>query len=160
AAAGASLMTIDAPYTCFWAWALVLGYEAAVCGKRWAWPFAGVGVGVGILAKYTMLLWLVSFFLFLAASAEVRPPPQPVRLLAPRDNRRIFLPADCHVELSERLGDLSARRRAGGSPGQRWPHSLARAARIPGCPVRHLFDFLVRGICPGHGGSCAMERIR
>src|SRR5207244_3550583 len=27
-AAGASLMTIDAPYTCCWAWALVLGHKA------------------------------------------------------------------------------------------------------------------------------------
>jgi hypothetical protein len=71
-AAGASLMTIDAPYTCCWAWALVLGYDAAVAGKRWAWPLAGAAVGLGILAKYTMILWLVSFFLFLVASVEVR----------------------------------------------------------------------------------------
>jgi hypothetical protein len=73
AAAGASLMTIDAPYTCCWAWGLVLGYDAAVGGKRWAWLLAGAVVGLGILAKYTMILWLVSFFLFLAASVKGRP---------------------------------------------------------------------------------------
>src|SRR5262249_19178097 len=72
-AAGASLMTIDAPYTCCWAWALVLGYEAAVRGKRWAWPLAGAVVGLGILAKYTMILWLISLLLFLAACTAVRP---------------------------------------------------------------------------------------
>ena len=36
--AGGSLMTIDAPYTCCWGWALVLGYQAVFRGSRWAWP--------------------------------------------------------------------------------------------------------------------------
>src|SRR5262245_47109402 len=62
-AAGATLMTIDAPYTCCWGWALVLGYRAALRGNRWAWPACGAVVGLGILAKYTMLLWLPSFAL-------------------------------------------------------------------------------------------------
>ena len=57
-AVGSSLMTIDAPYTCCWGWALVLGHRAIFRGSAWAWPAAGLVVGLGILAKYTMLLWV------------------------------------------------------------------------------------------------------
>jgi hypothetical protein len=64
-AAGASLMTIDAPYTCCWGWALVLGHQAIFRQSRWAWPLAGLVVGLGILAKYTMILWIPSVGLFL-----------------------------------------------------------------------------------------------
>jgi hypothetical protein len=64
-AAGSSLMTIDAPYTCCWGWALVLGHRAIFRGSAWAWPAAGLVVGLGILAKYTMVLWLLSLGLFL-----------------------------------------------------------------------------------------------
>src|SRR5262245_60551739 len=56
--AGALLMTIDAPYTCLWGWALVLGHRAIFRRSAWAWPLAGLVVGLGILAKYTMVLWL------------------------------------------------------------------------------------------------------
>jgi 4-amino-4-deoxy-L-arabinose transferase-like glycosyltransferase len=66
-AAGASLMTIDSPYTACWGWALVAGHRAAVRGSPWAWPVAGLFVGIGILAKYTMALWLPSMALFLLA---------------------------------------------------------------------------------------------
>lgn len=71
-AAGSALMTIDAPYTCCWGWALVLGYHAAFHQARWAWPLTGLVVGLGILAKYTMFLWLPSFALFLLAIPEQR----------------------------------------------------------------------------------------
>jgi hypothetical protein len=71
-AAGSSIMTIDAPYTCCWGWALVLGYCAVVRGARWAWPAAGAAVGLGILAKYTMVLWLPSAGLFLLADPDRR----------------------------------------------------------------------------------------
>jgi Dolichyl-phosphate-mannose-protein mannosyltransferase len=54
------VMTIDAPFLCCWAWALVFGRWALVDGKGWAWPAAGLLVALGILAKYTMALWLVS----------------------------------------------------------------------------------------------------
>jgi hypothetical protein len=63
-AAGSSLMTIDAPYTACWGWALVFAHLAAN-GKRWAWPVTGVIVAVGILAKYTMVLIVPSLALFL-----------------------------------------------------------------------------------------------
>jgi hypothetical protein len=70
--AGASLMTIDAPYTCCWAWALVCGYQAVCRGSGWAWPLTGLIVGLGVLAKYTMLLWFPSLALFLLVSREHR----------------------------------------------------------------------------------------
>jgi len=49
--AGSSLMTIDAPYACCWAWALVVGYQALLRGSRWAWPVLGWVIGMGILAS-------------------------------------------------------------------------------------------------------------
>jgi hypothetical protein len=70
---GSSLMTIDAPYTCCWCWALVLGHRAIFCGSAWAWPAAGLAVGLGILAKYTMVVWLPSLALFLLATPAYRP---------------------------------------------------------------------------------------
>jgi len=70
--AGSTLMTIDAPYTCCWGWALVLGHHAIFRRATWAWIACGIVVGVGILAKYTMVLWLPSVGLFLLTSAEHR----------------------------------------------------------------------------------------
>jgi 4-amino-4-deoxy-L-arabinose transferase-like glycosyltransferase len=70
--AGSTLMTIDAPFTCCWCWALVFGYQAMCRGSKWAWPLAGLAVGLGILAKYTMILWPVSAGLFLLTSPARR----------------------------------------------------------------------------------------
>jgi hypothetical protein len=70
--AGASLMTIDAPYACCWSWALVLAHRAVFRGSGWAWPLAGLVIGLGILAKYTMVLFLPSLGLFLLTSSEHR----------------------------------------------------------------------------------------
>lgn len=70
--AGASLMTIDAPFTCCWAWALVFGFHAVFRQARWAWAAAGLCVGLGILAKYTMVLWVPSFALFLLCTPSTR----------------------------------------------------------------------------------------
>src|SRR5262249_43415312 len=72
-AAGSMLMTIDAPYTCCWCWALVVGYRALVSQSAWAWLATGLLVGVGVLAKYTMVLWIPSFVLFLFATPAYRP---------------------------------------------------------------------------------------
>src|SRR5437879_684855 len=69
-AAGATLMTIDAPYTACWGWALVAGHRAAVRGSAWAWPVAGLLVGVGSPAKYTVVLWLSARALFLLRRAR------------------------------------------------------------------------------------------
>ncbi len=71
-AVGSALMTIDAPYTCCWGWALVFGYQAVFRKSWWAWPLAGLAVGLGILAKYTMVLWIPSLGLFLLATPEYR----------------------------------------------------------------------------------------
>jgi hypothetical protein len=70
--AGASLMTIDAPYTCCWGWALVLAHHAIFRGARWAWAAAGLVLGLGILAKYTMLLFVPSVGLFLLFTPSFR----------------------------------------------------------------------------------------
>lgn len=69
---GATLMTIDAPYTCCWAWALVLGHKALFDRANWAWPVLGIIIGIGILAKYTMILWFPSLGLFLLFSPKYR----------------------------------------------------------------------------------------
>jgi hypothetical protein len=71
-AVGSSLMTIDAPYTCCWGWALVLGHRAIFRGSRWAWPLLGVILGVGMLAKYTMIVWIPSTALFLLTTPAYR----------------------------------------------------------------------------------------
>ena len=64
-AAGSSLMTIDAPYCCCWAWALVFAHRAMFRNSTWAWPVTGLLVGAGILAKYTMGVFVPSLGLFL-----------------------------------------------------------------------------------------------
>ena len=64
-AVGSSLMTIDAPYTCCWGWALVLGHRAIFRGSTWAWPLLGVVLGLGMLAKYTTIVFVPSAALFL-----------------------------------------------------------------------------------------------
>ncbi|MBI2805856.1 MAG: glycosyltransferase family 39 protein [Planctomycetes bacterium] len=71
-AAGASLMTIDAPFLCAWIWALVFAQRAVMLDARWPWLVAGVCVAIGVLAKHTMLLWVPSFALFLAATPFMR----------------------------------------------------------------------------------------
>jgi len=66
------IMTIDSPFLCLWAWAVVVGRWAIVDGKQWAWPVAGLIVALGILAKYTMGLWLLSAGLFLLFTPAYR----------------------------------------------------------------------------------------
>jgi hypothetical protein len=70
--AGSVIMTIDAPYTCCWGWALVLGHHAIFRRAPWAWVACGLVVGLGTLAKYTMVLWVPSAGLFLLTSREHR----------------------------------------------------------------------------------------
>ena len=70
--AGSLIMTIDAPYTCCWGWALVFAYRAVFREDAWPWIAAGLCVAVGILAKYTMVLFVPMFALFLLATPTVR----------------------------------------------------------------------------------------
>jgi 4-amino-4-deoxy-L-arabinose transferase-like glycosyltransferase len=72
-ATGSTLMTIDAPYTCCWGWALVIGHRAIFGRSAWAWPLLGLIIGLGILAKYTMVLWIPSVGFFLLFSTAHRP---------------------------------------------------------------------------------------
>lgn len=72
-AAGSLLITIDAPFTCTWTWALVFVQRAVFRRVSWAWFAAGMCLLLGMLAKHTMILWVPSFALFLATSQEYRP---------------------------------------------------------------------------------------
>lgn len=71
-AAGASLMTIDAPFTCAWMWALVFAWRAVDEGRTWAWIATGLCILLGLLAKATMVLWVPSFLLFLFTTPTMR----------------------------------------------------------------------------------------
>lgn len=91
---GALLMTIDAPYLCCWTWALVLmmallqptplpaaredvGSEREkghgnACWRTGAWLALGLVIGLGILAKYTMVLFMLALAVFLFMSPASR----------------------------------------------------------------------------------------
>jgi hypothetical protein len=76
-AAGSLLMTIDAPYSCCWGWALVFAYVALFRtepGRSTIWPWLGAGlcVALGILAKHTMVLFVPMVGLYLAATPARR----------------------------------------------------------------------------------------
>ena len=71
-AAGALLMTIDAPFVAAWMWAIVFTHRAAVLGSSWAWPCAGGCVLLGVLAKHTMILFIPSLALFLLTTPPLR----------------------------------------------------------------------------------------
>lgn len=69
-AAGALLMTIDAPFLCCWTWALVVAHHllfGAAPGYG-HWVSLGLIIGLGILAKYTMVLFIPALGLFLLLS--------------------------------------------------------------------------------------------
>jgi 4-amino-4-deoxy-L-arabinose transferase-like glycosyltransferase len=67
------LMTIDAPFTCCWGWALVLAQRAVFRPAWWAWPAAGLAIALGLLAKFTMGLFVPLLALFLVTSPPHRP---------------------------------------------------------------------------------------
>lgn len=71
-AVGAFLMTIDAPFVCFWglAW-LCLSHVRQRDGDM-AWYGAGVAFGVGLLAKYTMFLLVPCVVLWLFSAPRLR----------------------------------------------------------------------------------------
>jgi hypothetical protein len=71
-AVGSTVMTIDAPFTCLWCWALVLGHRAIFRNAVWAWPALGLALGLGVLAKYTMVIWPAACGLFLLATPKYR----------------------------------------------------------------------------------------
>ncbi len=71
-AAGSLLMTIDAPYTCCWGWALVFVYRALFRESPRSWLPAGLCLALGVLAKYTMVLFVPMLGLFLLATPVMR----------------------------------------------------------------------------------------
>lgn len=79
-AAGAILMTIDAPLVCCWVWCLV-ALHGGLCERRWSrWIAAGGWIALGTLAKYNMLLLLPAVGVLMLVDAELRPwirKPQP-----------------------------------------------------------------------------------
>jgi len=85
---GSYLMTIDAPYVCAWAWALVFSQRAlfGAAGMR-AWLAAGVCIALGVLAKHTMVLFVPMLGMFLLTARLYRSPdgarPANLRLFQP-----------------------------------------------------------------------------
>ncbi len=73
-AAGAILMTIDAPFLCCWSWALLFVHRAIFNQEFRSWIFAGVIIAIGILTKYTMAAFpiLTALYLVLGAVPQVQ----------------------------------------------------------------------------------------
>ncbi len=71
-AAGAILMTIDTPFACAWAWALVFLHRGIRRDRVVTWGIAGVLIAAGILAKYTMALIFPAFGLLLLREPSLR----------------------------------------------------------------------------------------
>jgi 4-amino-4-deoxy-L-arabinose transferase-like glycosyltransferase len=71
-AAGALLMTIDAPLVFFWTLTLWLVYRALTTGRSMPWYIAGVALACGLLSKYAMGYLVVSLLLFLATAPGYR----------------------------------------------------------------------------------------
>lgn len=72
---GGLLMTIDAPYTCAWTWAVLVSHIILFSDEKksilW-WCLLGLIVAVGVLAKHNMALFVPSLGLFLLLSPEHR----------------------------------------------------------------------------------------
>jgi 4-amino-4-deoxy-L-arabinose transferase-like glycosyltransferase len=71
-AAGALLMTIDAPLVFFWTLVLWLFYRAVTEERAVWWYGAGLLLGCGLLSKYAMGFLALSLFLFLVTSPQYR----------------------------------------------------------------------------------------
>jgi 4-amino-4-deoxy-L-arabinose transferase-like glycosyltransferase len=67
-AAGALLMTIDAPLVFFWSLMLWLVYRAVAEARPVYWYAAGIALAGGLLSKYAMGYVVISLWLFLATS--------------------------------------------------------------------------------------------
>lgn len=71
--AGSMIMTIDAPFVFFWLLAGWLAWKAVQApGRGYLWLALGAALGLGFLAKYTMLLFIPSLFMFLLVSGNQR----------------------------------------------------------------------------------------
>lgn len=71
--AGSMLMTIDAPFVFLWLLAGWLSWRAVQASSgHYLWLALGAALGLGFLAKYTMLLFIPSLFMFLLVSGRQR----------------------------------------------------------------------------------------
>lgn len=68
----AMLVTTDPPLLMFWALALFALIRALETGRKGWWILLGLAIGFGLLAKYAMILFVLSFALHLAWSKEAR----------------------------------------------------------------------------------------
>jgi 4-amino-4-deoxy-L-arabinose transferase-like glycosyltransferase len=71
-AIGSILMTIDSPSVFLWALGLNLAWKSVTEGRRRDWLLFGLVIGLGVLAKFTNILQLASFGLFLLLQPERR----------------------------------------------------------------------------------------
>ncbi len=69
---GSILMTIDPPFLACWTWAIVFAYKATVLEENRSFYTTGLVIGIGILAKYTMILFLCSWILYLWTNPNKR----------------------------------------------------------------------------------------
>lgn len=68
--AGSLLMTIDAPYTSAWMWALYTAVKAVEDERPSDWVLLGAIIGIGFLAKYTMVLFYVGLVIYLVCDVK------------------------------------------------------------------------------------------
>jgi hypothetical protein len=71
-AAGAMLMTIDAPLAAVWIWSLVCVHIAIQRDRSGWWLAAGLLIALGLLAKYTMALIFPAVGLVLLTDSQAR----------------------------------------------------------------------------------------
>ncbi|MDI6727164.1 MAG: glycosyltransferase family 39 protein, partial [Smithellaceae bacterium] len=71
-AAGGIIATPDTPLIFFWSWAIFLGSKIIKGGAPGWWYLLGLALGLGLLSKYTMIIFVLSMALFLAASPGQR----------------------------------------------------------------------------------------
>ncbi len=70
---GSLLTTPDAALVACWSIGLFAAYAMIFEGARNSWLVLGIAMGLGMLSKYSFLLFILSFFIFLICSKEHRP---------------------------------------------------------------------------------------
>jgi len=83
-AIGCTLLTVDAPSVFFWVLAMISGWRAVSKGEPGAapsikyWLWTGLFIGLGLMSKYTAIVQIISFGIFLLvwppARAQLRKP--------------------------------------------------------------------------------------
>src|SRR5262245_29452840 len=71
-AVGSTLLTVDAPSVFFWVAASLAGWRAIQTDRLKYWCWTGLFLGLGFLSKYTAVVQILSWFVFLALWAPAR----------------------------------------------------------------------------------------